>query len=139
MSRHNSLIFELKVQDFNLRLRFFGPDHEDWLPVYAEVSAVPFWGTYGFEMLSSELKGLLEGFRELEGSVGKECEIVWENYEGNIQLKLSLNSRGQIVGNYRLAAGPGWEGANLTGQFRADQSYLCNWIQQLERVQRELG
>ena len=132
-------MFELKARGFNLRLRFSGPDHEDWLSVFAEVSADSFSGSYAFKMLSSELTGLLKYLQELEHSVGKERQIAWENYESNIQLKLSLNARGRMAGNYRLAAGLGWEGANLSGEFHADQSYLGGWVQQLEQVQRELG
>src|SRR5262249_14356730 len=85
----------------------------------------------------SELKALLENLQELDRSVGKVVEISWKNYEGNIQLSLSLNSRGQIVGHYRFAAGLGWEGAILSGEFHADQSYLGGWIRQLKQVQRE--
>jgi hypothetical protein len=139
MGKQNSSSFELRAQGFNLRLRFSGPDRENWLSVFAEVSAVPFSGTYAFQVLSSELEGLLESLQELERSVGKEFEISWENYEANIQLKLSLNSRGQVLGHYRLAAGLGWEGANLSGEFHADQSYLGGWVQQLKQVQSELG
>jgi len=132
-------MFELATQGLHLRLRFFGPDHEDWLYVLAEVSAEPFSGTYGFQMLSSELKALRENLQELDRSVGKVVEISWENCEGNIQLRLSLNSRGQIVGHYRFAAGLGWEGAILSGEFHADQSYLGGWIQALKKVGRELA
>ena len=127
------------TEGLDLRLHFSGPDHENWLSVLVEVSAEPFSGTYAFQMLSSELKALLENLQELDRSVGKVVEISWKNYEGNIQLSLSLNSRGQIVGHYRFAAGLGWEGAILSGEFHADQSYLGGWIRQLKQVQRELA
>ena len=139
MGKQNSSVFELMTQGLDLRLRFSGPDHEDWLSVLVEVSAEPFSGTYALRMLSSELKALLENLQELERSVGTVAEMRWENYEGNIQLRLSLNSRGQIVGHYRFAAGLGWEGAILAGEFHADQSYLGGWIRQLKQVQRELA
>jgi len=131
--------FELRVEKLNLRLRFSGPDHEDWLSVHTDVSAEPFSGTYAFSMLSGELNGLLLGLQALQQSVGKQSELAWENYEGNMRLKLSLNSRGQVAGTYQFAAGLGWEGANLSGEFRADQSYLPGWIQQISQVQSELG
>ncbi|MBI3561572.1 MAG: hypothetical protein HY080_07655 [Gammaproteobacteria bacterium] len=139
MGKQNSSVFELNAPGLNLRLRLSGPDQEDWLSAVADVSTVPFSGTYVFQILSSELQALLENLQELERSVGKEFEINWENCESNIKLKLSLNSRGQLIGYYRLAAGLGWEGANLSGQFHADQSYLRGWVQQLKQVQRELG
>jgi len=132
-------VFELRADKLSLRLRFSGPDHEDWLSVHAEVSAGPFSGTYAFQMLSSELNGLLLDLQGLQRAVGKESELVWENYEGNMRLKLSLNSRGQLAGTYQFAAGLGWEGANLSGELSADQSYLPGWIQQISQVQSELG
>src|SRR5262249_8878116 len=138
MGKPNSPVFELTTQGLYLRLRFSGPDHEDWLSVFVEVSAEPFSGTFAFQMLCSELKALLENLQELDRSVGKIVEVSWKNYEGNIQLRLSLNSRGQIVGHYRFAAGLGWEGAILSGEFHADQSYFGGLIPQLQQVQREL-
>ncbi len=133
------LQFELKVQGLNLHLRFSGPDHEHWLSVFTEVSTDPFSGAYSFQMLTSELEDLIQKLQALEQCVGKESEVVWENYEGNMHLKLSLGTRGQLVGAYRFAASSGWQGANLSGQFVADQSYLGGWIRQLEQVQSELG
>ena len=138
MKKQNFPVFKLEAQGLNLRLKFSGPNHEDWLSVFAEVSAVPFSGTYAFDMLSSELNGLLNKLQELDHSFENEFEVTWENYEGNIQLKFSFSS-GKLVGNYRFAAGLGWEGAILSGDFHADQSYLGRWIQQLKQAQCELG
>ena len=45
-----------------------------------------------------------------------------------------MNSCGNLQVHYRLAAGLGWEGANLIGEFQADQSYLAGWIQQLKQI-----
>jgi hypothetical protein len=117
MRRKNSSVFELVTQGLDLRLRFSGPDHEDWLSVFVEISAEPFSGTYAFQMLSLELQALRETLLELDRSVGKMVEFSWKNYKGNIQLRLSLHSRGQIVGHYRFAAGKAWEGATLLGEF----------------------
>jgi hypothetical protein len=136
--KKNSPAFEIKVKGFNLRLVFSSPDEEDWCYAFTEVSADPFSGHYAFQVLSSELNGLLKKLQELEHSFENEFAITWENYEGNIQLKLSF-SAGQLVGSYRLAAGLGWEGANLSGDFQADQSYLGDLVQQLKQVQSKLG
>ena len=130
---------ELEAQGLSLRLQFTGPDQEGWLVVFADVSADPFSGAYAFGMESEELGRLVRDLEHLERSVGKESEIAWENCEGNMRLELSLDSQGQIAAAYRFAAGLGWEGAVLSGEFRADQSYLRGWIRQFEQVQRELG
>src|SRR5215475_12832792 len=132
MGKQNLRLFELKTEGLDLRLHFSGADHEDWLGVFAEVSAEPFSGTYAFQVLSGELKTLLEKLEELDRSVGKVAEITWKNVEQDIQLGLSLNSRGQIVGHYLFS--PRSSGATLSGQFHSDQSYLGGWIQQLKRL-----
>jgi hypothetical protein len=135
----SSLDFELRVEGLTLRLRPSGPDHEDWLSVFVEVSAEPFGGSFAMEMLRSELTRLLEALQALDQAVGKVFEVRWKNYEGNVELVLSLNSRGNLIGNYRFSAGVAWAGPMLSGQFRADQSYLRDWLQQLERIVRALG
>ena len=99
----------------------------------------PFCGTFVFQALDSELEQLLKTFQELDQAVGKVFEVAWKNHEGNVEFGLSLNSRGHVIGNYRFSAGLGWEGPILSGQFRADQSYLRDWIHQLERVVRAPG
>jgi len=134
MGKQNSRVFELRTEGLHLRLRFSSPDYEGWISVFAEVSAEPFSGTYAFQMLSGELRTLLEKLEELDRSVGKVVEISWKNVEDNIELRLSLNSRGQIVGHYQFSPGLGGEGANLSGGFHADQSYLGDWIRQLRRI-----
>jgi len=139
MVGQSSLDFELRAEGLTLRLRPSGPDHEGWLMILVEVSAEPFGGSFAMEMLNSELARLLKTLQELDQAVGKVFEVRWKNYEGNVELVLSLNSRGHLIGNYRLSAGVAWEGPMLSGQFRADQSYLRDWIQRLERVMRALG
>src|SRR5262245_43757184 len=139
MVGQNLPVFELRAEDLTLRLRASRSDHEGWRSVYVEVSAEPFSGAFVFEALDSELERLLKTFQELDQAVGKEFEVKWKNYEGNVELVLSLNSRGHVIGSYRLSAGLGWKGPILSGRFGADQSYLRDWIQQLERVVRSPG
>jgi len=139
MVGQNLPVFELRAEDLTLRLRASRPDHEGWHSVSVEVSAEPFWGTIAFEALHSELERLLKTFQELDQAVGKVFEVKWKNYEDNVELVLSLNSRGHVIGNYRFSAGLGGEGPILSGRFSADQSYLPGWIQQLERVVRAPG
>lgn len=131
----NAQEFHIKVEGLDLRLKFFRPDEEGWLSVFANVNAGPFTGTYRFSMLGSELEALINEMQSLDQALGaKDADISWENYEGNIEFGLSLDLRGTLQGRYRLAAGLGWETPILSGEFTADQSYLAGWIQQLEHV-----
>ena len=62
---------------------------------------------------------------------GKTSQLEWGNLEENIFLSLEQDHLGSIVGTYKFSSNVISVGPTLSGPFSADQSYVYDWVTQL--------
>jgi hypothetical protein len=125
---------KIEAHGLNCQIEFAGPDREGWQRAKVNVAVPNFEGSFVCELRSEEIEDLRQQFLHLESQLGKEVSIEWQNLEDNIFLGLKLDRQGNIEGMYKFSANVISIGPTLVGEFRADQSYLIKWANQLKGV-----
>ncbi len=100
-------------------------DSEDWVRVRAKVDTGTFSGEFEAFLQLADLRRFDRDIRQMHASIGMPHEAELSCFEPGIYLRLSSQRLGGVEGTYRFEPERSLEMAvQLSGAFRADQSYL---------------
>lgn len=100
-------------------------DGEDWVRVLASANTGVFAGEFEAYLQLDDLRRFEREVRQMHANVGTPQEAVLSSFEPGIYVRLSSKRLGGVEGTYRLEPERSPELAvELSGAFRADQSYL---------------
>ena len=97
--------------------------YEDWIKLSVHVRTPGFVGDFQWEVMIGEIERFLQELEEAYARLGNKVVVTLDPAEPNVKLQFTFNSIGQIEGEYRFRANPGFE-PSLTGTFHLDQTYV---------------
>ncbi len=115
-------------------------DQEDWCRVHVVAEVPGFQVDLVVYLQGADLRLFRDAINSMYEAVGKPSEAALSSYEPGVELTLSMQSLGGIVGTYKFE-GEFLEGGapRLTGGFALDQSYLPNLSQEIDVLLEHLG
>jgi len=120
---------KLDTQGLLCELRVGGSDLEGWRRVEIVVSVPEIAVSFSCTIQTFDFEDLRDKLIDMHN--GKTSTMEWGNLEKNIFLSLEQNNLGNIVGTYKFSPNVISVGPTLSGPFSADQSYIYNWVTQL--------
>lgn len=100
-------------------------DSEDWVRVRANANSGVFSGEFEAYLQLEDLRRFEREIRQMHANVGTQKEAVLSSFEPGIYVRFASQRLGGVEGTYRLEPERSPELAiELSGAFRADQSYL---------------
>jgi hypothetical protein len=100
-------------------------DNEDWVRVRISASSGEFAGEFEAYLQLGDLRRFEREVRQMHANVGTPQEAVLSCFEPGIYMRLASQRLGGVEGTYRLEPERSPDLAlELSGAFRADQSYL---------------
>jgi hypothetical protein len=106
-----------------------------WINFRVEIAAENFQGCIHWSALQAELLSLAGDLEKMNAEVGKPVEVAFEPAEPGVKLRLRMNERGQIAGEYEFTdTSHGPRAPRLIGMFTLDQTFLGPTASALRRL-----
>ncbi|MCP5064775.1 MAG: hypothetical protein GY936_20310 [Ignavibacteriae bacterium] len=125
---------KIKGHGLESNFQFSKPDIEGWMSVSVNIMVPSFEGAFTCTFEITEFKVFVEVLSELKNSIGKEFETTWRNMEENVEFTFRLQKLGGLSGFYKFSPDNFSLGPTLSGEFEADQTFICGWLKQAEEV-----
>jgi hypothetical protein len=115
-------------------------DEEDWCRVRLVAEVPGFQADLIVHLQGADLRRFRDSINLMYEAIGKPSEAALSSHEPGIEVTLSMQSLGVILGTYKFE-GEFLEGGapGLTGGFAMDQSYLPALSREVDVLLAELG
>ncbi len=132
----------MKIESHGLKLEIAAAsalDQEDWCRVHVVAKVPAFEANLVAYLQGADLRRFRDGLNSMYGAVGKLGKAVLSSHEPGVEITLSMQSLGGILGTYEFV-GEFFEGGapRLTGGFALDQSYLPKLSREIDVLISEL-
>ena len=132
---------ELKATGLQMKLALYSKaDAEDWAKVTLNISCTGFRGEFIAWLQTEDVRRFKAELMTMYQSVGSPAAARLCSAEPDIDVELTMDPRGHIVGVYRFES----ERINgtptvLSGEFQMDQSFIPGLTKQLEELALSLN